>query len=91
MLADAQQMDWNMHDRMIDALNNELISSIYRTNSIKLRVIRNDDTRMLPELVVSVMDEHLVLIDALISRDEGRVRLALDAHLNSAKQRVLQL
>lgn len=45
LLATAQQMDWDMHDRMIDALDNDIISAIYRTNSIKIRLIRNEDTR----------------------------------------------
>ncbi len=91
LLARAQQMDWNMHDRMIDALGNDLISSIYRTNSIKIRLIRNEDTRMLPELVVSVMDEHLALIDALETRDPDKAEAALNAHLDSAIQRVVRI
>ncbi len=91
LLANAQQMDWAMHDRMIDALGNDLISSIYRTNSIKIRLIRNEDTRMLPELVVSVMDEHLALIDALETRDPDKAEAALNAHLDSAIQRVVRI
>ncbi|WOI57276.1 GntR family transcriptional regulator [Palleronia sp. LCG004] len=91
LLARAQQMDWDMHDLMIDALGNELISSIYRTNSIKIRLIRNEDTRMLPELVVSVMDEHLRFIDALASRDVEAAEAALAAHLESAKRRAVRI
>ncbi|AWI85923.1 GntR family transcriptional regulator (plasmid) [Alloyangia pacifica] len=91
LLAAAQQMDWDMHDRMIDALGNDIISAIYRTNSIKIRLIRNEDTRMLPELVVSVMDEHLALIDALIARDAASAEAALAAHLGSAKQRAVRI
>lgn len=91
LLAEAQAMDWNMHDRMIDALDNDLISGIYRINSIKIRLIRNEDTRMLPELVVSVMDEHLALIEALAARDPAAADAALVAHLTSAKQRAVRL
>jgi len=91
LLARAQKLDWDMHDSMIDALDNALISSIYRVNSIKVRLIRNQDTRMLPELAVSVMDEHLALIDALIARDPVAARAALDAHLDSAKQRAVRV
>lgn len=90
-LAAAQQMDWDLHDRMIDGLGNSIISAIYRTNSIKIRVIRNEDTRMLPELAVSVMDEHLALIEALIARDVTAAETALEAHLASAKHRALRL
>lgn len=91
LLAEAQKMDWDMHDSMIDSLGNSLISSIYRTNSIKVRLIRNEDTRMLPELLISVMDEHLALIEALVARDRIGARKALDAHLNSAKQRAVRM
>ncbi|MFV0491398.1 MAG: GntR family transcriptional regulator [Pseudorhodobacter sp.] len=91
LLANAQQMDWDMHDRMIDALGNSLISAIYRTNSIKIRLIRNEDTRMLPGLVVSVMDEHLALIDALATRNPDLAQTALEAHLDSAKQRAVRV
>lgn len=91
LLVSAQKMDWDMHDRMIDALGNDIISAIYRTNSIKIRLIRSEDTRMLPELVVSVMDEHLALIDALIARDPRTAECALEAHLDSAKQRAVRI
>jgi len=91
LLAEAQKMDWDMHDRMIDALGNELISSIYRTNSIKVRLIRHQDTRILPELIISVMDEHLALIDAIAARDPVAAQAALEAHLTSAKQRAVRL
>lgn len=91
LLASTQQMDWDMHDRMIDALGNEIISAIYRTNSIKIRLIRNEDTRMLPELLVSVMDEHLALIDALVARDAAGAEAALAAHIDSAKRRAVRL
>ncbi|MFD1797855.1 GntR family transcriptional regulator [Paracoccus aurantiacus] len=91
LLAMAQQMDWHMHDRMIDALDNQIISAIYRTNAIKIRLIRNEDTRMLPELLVSVMDEHLALIDALVARDGPAAEAALSAHIDSAKRRAVRI
>lgn len=91
LLNNAQQMDWDMHDQMIDALGNEIISAIYRTNSIKIRLIRSEDTRMLPELVVSVMDEHLAILDGLIARDTARAEAALEAHLDSAKRRAVRI
>lgn len=91
LLARAQEMDWAMHQRMIDALGNALVSGIYRTNLIKIRLIRNEDTRMLPELAVSVMDEHLAIIEALARRDPQQARRALEAHLDSAKQRVIRI
>ena len=91
LLASTQQLDWDTHDRMIDSLENDLISSIYRVNSIKIRLIRHQDTRMLPELVVSVMDEHLAVLDALAKRDADEAEAALVRHLGSAAQRAVRI
>ncbi|ATI42020.1 GntR family transcriptional regulator [Pacificitalea manganoxidans] len=87
----AQQLDWDLHDEMVASLGNALITDIYRVNSIKIRLIRTEDTRMLPELVVSVMDEHLALIEALAIRDKAASVAALEAHVESAKRRVVRV
>lgn len=91
LLQHAQRVDWAFHDRVIDALGNKLISNTYRVNQIKIRLIKNADTRMLPELVVSVLEEHLKVISALAERDVAASISALDAHITSAKQRALGL
>ena len=82
-------MDWAFHDFVIDSLGNRIISDIHRVNAIKIRLIRNSDTRMLPELVVSVMSEHLVIINALEIRDIAKTVEAVHAHVDSAKRRAL--
>lgn len=89
LLKNAQLMDWAFHDRMIDSIGNELISSFYRVNSVKIRVIRQEDTRMLPELVTSVMSEHMRIVEALAARDEEAALEALEAHIDSARRRAL--
>jgi len=89
LLKRAQHMDWALHDRVIDALGNDLISNIYRVNSIKIRLVRNADTKMLPELVVPVLEEHLAIISALEARDAPACVHALETHLRSAKHRAL--
>ncbi|WFE74814.1 GntR family transcriptional regulator [Roseinatronobacter sp. S2] len=91
ILANAQRIDWDFHDRMIDMLDNDLIRTIYRTNAIKVRLIRNEDTRMLPELAVSVMDEHLAIITAIESRSPEAAENALLAHITSARQRAVRI
>ncbi|MEP2762456.1 MAG: GntR family transcriptional regulator [Hyphomicrobiales bacterium] len=89
LLTEAQHVDWAFHDHIIDAMDNDLISNIYRVNSIKVRLIRNADTRMLPELVVSVFQEHMKVITALMARDVEASVQALDDHIRSAKLRAL--
>jgi len=89
VLQTAQQIDWDFHDQIIDAMGNSIISDIHRVNAIKIRLIRNSDTRMLPELVVSVLDEHLAVFAALKERDSAGAVMAIHAHIHSAKRRAL--
>lgn len=89
LLQRAQHIDWAFHDTMIDALGNSLIASTYRVNSIKIRLIRQEDTRMLPELVTSVMREHMRILDALVARDERASLEAIEAHIDIARRRAL--
>jgi DNA-binding GntR family transcriptional regulator len=91
LLRRAQQMDWDLHDLMIDRLGNDIISSAYRVNSIKIRLIIFERVRMLPELVVSVMNEHLPIITALQRRDAAAAVVAIEAHIGSARARALQI
>lgn len=89
VLKKAQKTDWDFHDRIVDAMENPIISDIHRVNAIKIRLIRNSDTRMLPELLVSVYDEHLAIFEALCKRDSAGAIKAIHAHIDSAKLRAL--
>lgn len=91
LLDRAQRMDWAFHDHVVDHMENRIISNIYRVNAIKIRLIRNADTRILPEMVGSVMDEHIAIVDALRVRDRSATVAAIHAHIDSAKRRVLQV
>lgn len=86
---EAQQLDWDMHDAIIDSLGNEIISNAYRVNSIKIRLIRQDETRLHSHLVVSVMSEHLKVLDAFDTRDPDAAAAALAEHIQNAKARAL--
>ncbi|MDW3225271.1 MAG: GntR family transcriptional regulator [Paracoccaceae bacterium] len=89
VLQRAQQVDWAFHDRIIDAMGNPIISDIHRVNAIKIRLIRNSDTRMLPELAVPVLEEHLAICAALRARDSAAAVAAIHDHIDSAKRRAL--
>ncbi|MEY2956540.1 MAG: hypothetical protein RL123_1268 [Pseudomonadota bacterium] len=91
LLEAAQRMDWAFHDQVVDFMGNRIVSDIHRVNAIKIRLIRNSDTRMLPELAVSVLDEHIRVIDALVARDVPAAVAAIQAHIGSANRRALGL
>ncbi len=91
LIEDAQRTDWQLHDQIIDALSNAIISNSYRVNSIKIRLIRQSQTRLEGDLVIPVMRDHLRVIEGIESRDPIRAADALSAHIEQARLRALGL
>lgn len=91
LLTDATTVDWGLHDLMVDALGNELISEAYRINSLRVRLIRLEGSTLSPEALVPAMEEHLWFIEALKRRDAAEVARRLTHHIESAHRRVLGL
>lgn len=88
IVAEAQAIDWGMHDTIVEALGNEIITKAYRVNSIKIRLIRQELVRI-DGLVEPVMREHLGIIDAIASRDPATAMAALVDHIENARSRAL--
>ena len=86
---DAQQLDWGLHDRMVDAMGNEILSEIYRVNSLHVRLIGLDTSQIASERVVPAMQEHLGFLTALRQRDATGAVAALMQHIGSSRQRVV--
>jgi DNA-binding GntR family transcriptional regulator len=91
LLTDAQAVDWGLHDLMIDALGNALISETYRVNSLRLRLIWLERTILSEDTLADAMQEHLWFIDALKRRDETLAVRRLAHHLDCAHKSVLGL
>jgi DNA-binding GntR family transcriptional regulator len=91
LVARAQATDWDLHDTLIDFLDNRIISGTYRVNSIKIRMIRQQQTRIHESLVVPVMNEHLAIVAALETRDPVRAAQAIGEHIASARNRAMRL
>lgn len=89
LLDDAQALDWGLHDRMVDALGNEIVSEIYRVNSLRIRLIKLDSSVITPARLIPAMQEHQRFIAALRARDTDRASELLEAHIHSARDRVL--
>ena len=68
LIAEAQAVDWEMHDLIVDAVGNRIVSESYRVNALKIRLIHQSRTRI-DGHVVPVMDEHLGIIGAMEARD----------------------
>src|SRR6266545_352151 len=78
LLSDAQAVDWGLHDRMIDALGNEIVSDL-------------DRVVLTPDALLPAMNEHLAIIAALRSRRPKEIAAAIERHLASARERALGL
>lgn len=91
LLNDAQALDWGLHDRMVDALGNEIVSEIYRVNTLRVRLIKLEHSVITPARLIPAMQEHLLFIAALRRRDtQAAARLLMD-HIDSARERVLAI
>jgi len=91
LVSRAQATDWDLHDTIVDFLDNEIISSAYRVNSIKIRLIRQQQTRIDRSLVAPVMEEHLGVIAAFETRDPVRAADAIGEHIANARNRAMRL
>lgn len=89
LVDDGQRIDWNFHDLIVDSLKNDIISNNYRVNSIKIRLIRQSQTRLEGNLVVPVMRDHLKVLDALDLRSVEKAVAALSHHIENARLRAL--
>jgi len=87
----AQAVDWGLHETMIDALGNEIISAIYRVNSLRIRLIRLDRVTLNEQALIPAMEEHMSFLAALRTRDPWQASAAIEAHLTSARNRALGL
>lgn len=90
LLDDAQAVDWGLHDRMVDALGNDIVSEMYRVNSLRVRLIKLEHSVITPARLIPAMQEHLRFIAAMRQRDAALAVNLLDEHIHSARSRVMQ-
>ncbi len=88
--AEAQAVDWGMHDAFIDALGNRIISNVYRVNSIKMRLINQERFRINGR-VASVMGEHMTILDEIKARSATGAVEAVVKHIGNARDRALRI
>jgi DNA-binding GntR family transcriptional regulator len=86
---DAQQLDWGLHDRMVDAMGNEILSEMYHVNSLHVRLIALDASQIAARRVLPAMQEHLAFLAALRRRDAQAAETALLHHIGCSRQRVV--
>lgn len=85
----AVEVDWRMHDEIIDALGNEVISRNYRLNAARIRLMRVTNL-LVQERLVSALSEHLEILRAAAARDVDAAVASLRQHLAVARQRAME-
>jgi DNA-binding GntR family transcriptional regulator len=76
---EAKAVDWMLHDALAAALANSAAVAVYAHNRDKLAIIQQSRP-LLPERIVSAIEEHLVIIDAIAAGDEDLAAGAVREH-----------
>jgi DNA-binding GntR family transcriptional regulator len=90
LVAEAQAVDWGLHDTIVDFVGNRIVSGSYRVNALKIRLIHQSRTRI-DGHIVPVMQEHLAIVAAIEARDVALATQRLEAHIVEARNRALGL
>ncbi|MCA3594071.1 MAG: GntR family transcriptional regulator [Methylobacterium sp.] len=91
LIADAEATDRNLHEAIIDHLENDIVSKAFRVNWIKIKLIRQNETKLYAELVIPVMRDHLKVIEAIERRDAEGAVAAMTAHINASRARAIDM
>jgi DNA-binding GntR family transcriptional regulator len=89
LLEQAVEVDWRMHDEIIDSLGNEIVSASYRVNAARIRLMRTTQ-RQAPARSIEAMKEHLAILQAARARDVEGAAAALERHLQVSRQRAIE-
>jgi DNA-binding GntR family transcriptional regulator len=91
LIVDAEATDRSLHEAVIDHLDNEIISNAFRVNWIKIKLIRQNETRLYADMVVPVFEDHLKVIAAMERRDEQAAVAAMTEHITRSRNRAVSL
>lgn len=82
------EVDWRMHDEIVDSLGNEVVSRNYRVNAARIRLMRVTN-RFDSERLGSAMSEHLDILHASMAHDVEGAVAAMRLHLEVLRQRAM--
>lgn len=88
-LSRALDVDWRMHDVIIEQMGNQLIRETYQINATRIRLIRVNN-RLTPDRVVSNLEEHVEMLRLCHERKPDEAARAMEKHIEISKNRALQ-
>lgn len=89
LLDAALQVDWGMHNLIVESVGNRILTAAHQQNFDKIRMIRLHGRS--PRYLPLAMEEHLAVIEAMQRRDADGAAAALKHHLACAERRALGL
>lgn len=91
VFAYGQDIDSGFHAMLMAATRNALLINAHHINSIRIRLIKLDRIRLGPNTLPSAFNDHLAVIDAILSRDPVAAAQAMDRHIANARDRAMEL
>lgn len=94
LLKEGQDVDWRLHDSIVEALGNAIVLKIHHINNDRIKLIRlahGKLTLLTPGTFRHAMAEHMAVIKALKQRDAAKAATAMEEHLSIAMRRALGL
>lgn len=79
---EAKQVDWSLHLTLGAALANASAEAVYALTRDKIAIIQQSRA-FLPERIVSAMEEHIRILDAILDRDEDAAARAVREHFRN--------
>lgn len=83
-LRDLQVYDWQMHAAMVDAMENSLISNVYRVTAIKIRMTAQARVRVTRDNAKRVIAEHIAFLTPLLEGSADVAAQALSRHIDQS-------
>ena len=88
VLEKAIEVDWRMHDLIIEKMNNSLLTEIYQINATRLRLIRVN-IRLSPERVLGALGEHIEILECCARGDADSAENGVTLHIDTALRRAI--
>ncbi len=76
---EAKEVDWRLHETLAGSLRNPLATEIYERNRERIRIMQNSRP-LLPDRIVPAMEEHLVILDAIVAQRPDDAEQAVRDH-----------
>ncbi|QEE45187.1 GntR family transcriptional regulator [Rhizobium sp. WL3] len=83
-LRDLQVYDWHMHAAMVGAMENSLISNVYRVTAIKIRMTAQARVRVTRDNAKRVIAEHIAFLTPMLEGSADAAAEALSRHIDQS-------